>query len=214
MISRQNSNVINDDNTIQSKGKLNDTPILKSININDKNAINSMKTKRKKIKYKTNFNRSEKKENTNNLYKRNTRKENDNIKDKLGLNIYGMNNNINSNDVKSIEGIINIKGKKKNKHKIKDNDENRGILKKIQINRCLTYLCFLCARKRNNIQNILLDEGMKIIIEKLDIMNLFKKIYRDEKLQEKLDDKEEYIEMSDECKNKLFDIYKNTLYGF
>ena len=55
---------------------------------------------------------------------------------------------------------------------------------------------------------------MKIIIEKLDIINLFKKIYRDEKIQGRLDDKDEYIEMTDECKTQLHDIYKKTVYGF
>jgi hypothetical protein len=106
---------------------------------------------------------------------------------------------------------MNVKGKEDNNHII---NEKRGIIKKIQVNRFFTYLCFLCARKRKNIQNILLDEGMKIIIEKLDIINLFKKIFRDEKIQGRLDDKDEYIEMTDECKTQLHDIYKKTVYGF
>jgi len=115
-------------------------------------------------------------------------------------------NNVNSYNVNSNEGIIHVYGKENDKKLVKN-----GILEKIQVNKCCIYLCFLCVRKRKNIQNILLDEGMKIIIEKLDIMNLFKRIYRDEKLEEMIDDKEEYIKMSDECKTKLFDIYNNTL---
>jgi formate dehydrogenase assembly factor FdhD len=125
--------------------------------------------------------------------------------------------NCNYNDSKNVnsnEGIMNVKGKENSKQIEIENNERKGIIKKIRINRFYTYLCFLCARKRKNIQNILLDEGMKIIIEKLDIMNLFKKIYKDEKLQEMLDDKDEFIEMTDECKLKLYDILKNSLYGF
>jgi len=213
LVSRQNSIFMNDENTIQSKGKLNDTPILKSKNINDKISI---KRKRKKIKYKTSLNRNEIKDSSNNIYIRNTRKENDyNMKDKIKLYVNGMNYNYNnSNNINSNDEIINVKEKENDKQIINENNEKRGIIKKIQVNRFCTYLCFLCARKRKNIQNVLLDEGMKIIIEKLDIMNLFKKIYRDEKLQEKLDDNDEYIEMTDECKTKLHDIYKSTLYGF
>ena len=57
-------------------------------------------------------------------------------------------------------------------------------------------------------QNVLLDEGMKVIIEKLDILNLFKKIYRAERLQEIDNLFEDYIEMSDECKQNLLNLYK------
>ena len=213
MISPRSSNFLNSENTIHSKGKLNDTPFFKSNNINDKLTINTMNKKKRKIIYKTTLNRNEKKETTNPLYIRITRKENDNNnnkdnnKDKIGINIYNMNyNNVNSYNVNSNEGIIHVYGKENDKKFVKN-----GILEKIQVNKCCIYLCFLCVRKRKNIQNILLDEGMKIIIEKLDIMNLFKRIYRDEKLEEMIDDKEEYIKMSDECKTKLFDIYNNTL---
>lgn len=210
MMSRQNSIYMNDENTIQSKGKLNEIPILKSNNTNDKNTI---RKKRKKIKYKTSLNRNDKKESTNNINIIDTRKENDNnIKDKIRLYVDDMNFN-NSNNINSNDEIKIAKRKENDKPIVKENNEKRGIIQKIRVNKFYIYLCFLCARKRKNIQNILLDEGMKIIIEKLDIMNLFNKIYRDEKLQEKLDEKDEYIEMSDECKTKLYEINKNTLYG-
>ena len=213
MLSSQNSNILIDENTIQSKRKLNDTHFFKNNNINDKNTINKIKNKRRKIVYKTILNRKETKDPINNLYIRNTRKENyNNNKDKIGINIYEMNyNNVNSHNMNSNEGIIHVKGKENDKKNVKDNNDKRGILQKIQVNRYCIYLCFLCVRKRRNIQNILLDEGMRIIIEKLDIINIFKRMYRDEKFQEMLDDKEEYIKMSDECKTRIFDIYNNTL---
>ena len=55
----------------------------------------------------------------------------------------------------------------------------------------------LCVRRRKITQNVLLDEGMNIISNKLDIFNIFDALNRDEKLNDKLL-KNEDIEMSDE----------------
>ena len=136
---------------------------------------------------------------------------------------------INSGDINSKENMKTYKEKDKEKEKEKEKEmekeketnkeqiigiERKGLIKRIKVNRFYASLCFLCARKRKNIQNILLDEGMKIIIEKLDIINLFKKIYRDEKLQSKIETKEEIIEMSEDCKKNLYDLFKSTLYKF
>ena len=52
--------------------------------------------------------------------------------------------------------------------------EEGKIIHRIRENKFCTYCCFLCIRKRKNMQNVLLDEGMKVITEKLDILNLFK----------------------------------------
>jgi hypothetical protein len=52
-------------------------------------------------------------------------------------------------------------------------------------------------------QNALLDEGMRIIAEKLDILFLFRKMYIIDKIQEQIEYKDEIINMSDECKNKI-----------
>ena len=75
------------------------------------------------------------------------------------------------------------------------NPNNETIIKKIKMNVCC--YCFL-SRKKNMDVN-LLDEGMKVISEKLDIMNIFVKLYIDEKVQEKLLSNLEGIRMSDEC---------------
>jgi hypothetical protein len=81
---------------------------------------------------------------------------------------------------------------------------NEYNINKIQFTRACVYLCFCCARRRNNMQNILLDEGMHIINEHLDIFNLFEQLYRYGKTQEKLKRREnDIIEMSDICKVKL-----------
>jgi len=73
----------------------------------------------------------------------------------------------------------------------------RKIIDKIKINKKRTCCCFLCTRKKRNIQNILLDEGMRIITEKLDILNMFKKMFRDEKKQENYDFKNEEMNTSE-----------------
>ena len=90
---------------------------------------------------------------------------------------------------------------------IKDgNYQNKeNIISKIKIKRALIYCGFLCIRKRKTVENVLLDEGMNIIKEKLDIFNIFDKIYRIEKFHEKLI-KQEIFEMSNECKKKLLSI--------
>ena len=121
---------------------------------------------------------------------------------KIKIEQYNNNNNNNKefyrNNMNEFKKDINYKTEKK---------ENRLPLKidKIKINKFYIYCCFCCLRKRNNIRKALIDEGMKIIIEKLDIMNIFKRLYKDEKFQEKMN--VEDIEMSDECKQKIERIY-------
>ena len=96
----------------------------------------------------------------------------------------------------------------------KDKDENIdkkniNYINKIIINKISFIFCYLCFRKKKDIKNILLDEGEKIIKEKLDIRNIFKKVYKKEKFKIKLNNTN-YIEMSDECKQKI-NAYKNEL---
>ena len=84
--------------------------------------------------------------------------------------------------------------------------ENTGrIVNEIKINRACIYLCFLCVRRRKTIPNTLLDEGMRIITEKLDVFNLFERMYIDELMQKKAL-KNEIIGMSDECKIRIREI--------
>jgi len=87
-----------------------------------------------------------------------------------------------------------------------EKDENglpkRKFISKIRINRTCLYICFFYVRRRNNLQNILLNEGMKLIIEKLDLTNLFRTICRDEKIHLKIKN-EDLINMSKTCKKNL-----------
>ena len=55
-------------------------------------------------------------------------------------------------------------------------------------------------------QNILLDEGMEIIMQKLDIISIFKKIVREEKMEKKLGLLNIEYHMTDKGKQKLYKI--------
>jgi len=90
-----------------------------------------------------------------------------------------------------------------NPMKESNNKTKKNIINKVKIGKFCTWFCFLCARKTNNMQNILLDEGMRIIAEKLDILFLFRKMYRIDKFQEQIEYKDEIINMSEKCKNKI-----------
>lgn len=116
-----------------------------------------------------------------------------NLYDKSDINIFNFNmNNINYNE---------------NDETVK---ENRRIITNIKLNRACVYFCFFYVKKRKNLQNILLKEGIKLIIEKLDLLNLFRTLFRDEKLHDQVKNGE-MIKMSEKCKKNLEQMY-NSLY--
>ena len=80
-------------------------------------------------------------------------------------------------------------------------ENNENIINKINFNKfgiCASY--FFYCKRRQYVENILLEEGMRLIIEKLDIQNIFKKLYKDDSSEEK---NIKLIEMSDICKSYL-----------
>ena len=88
-----------------------------------------------------------------------------------------------------------------------ENDEHKkNVISKIKMTRACVYLYFCFTRRRKIVQNFLLDEGMGIICEKLDIFNIFEKMYKDEEIMEKIVSNNQ-IEMSGKCKLKLRSIY-------
>ena len=109
-----------------------------------------------------------------------------------------------SKDVCKKEDISNIKTMNEldmNLNKEKEiKIEKKEIIDNIKINKFYFLLCHICLRKRKNINNYLLDEGIKIILKKLDILNIFTKMFLDEKIPDKND---YYIEMTEECKQKI-----------
>ena len=88
-----------------------------------------------------------------------------------------------------------------------DKTENiqRKKISRVNFTKVDLYVCFLCTRKRKKIQNVLIDEGMLMFSEKLDVINIFSKLMKMEKI-EGLNRNVEPVEMSDECKSKLKNI--------
>jgi len=122
--------------------------------------------------------------------------------DKSDIKIFNFNMNFKNYNKENNINNEKIKGKRKRKRKI---------INKIKINRGYICFCFLCLRKRKNLQNVLLEEGMKLIIERLDLRNLFRTIYKEEKMNLNFATGE-FIQMSDNCKKNIEDIY-SSLYS-
>ena len=99
---------------------------------------------------------------------------------------------------------LNDNNNKKEKEYIKENEKN-NIINRIEINRCYFFLWILCYKRKKNVQNILLVEAIGIIVKRLDILNIFKTVFRDEKIH-KLFEKQELIEMSYESRKNLDNI--------
>ena len=204
--SLQNSIYLNEDINIKKKDILDDGSLIKTKITNEIIMVSGIKKRRKrkiksKISYQQNKNDESKKKH---------------IKEIVDLKQSNINNNINLIDSNSKISNIN-KEKERNmetetkKEKYKDKNQEK-IINKIKLNKICIYLCFCCVRKRRNIQNILLDEGMKIITENLDIMNLFRNLHRFEKMKDKDNTKDDIIEMSEECKINLRYINNNILH--
>ena len=109
------------------------------------------------------------------------------------------NNNINNLHLNYSENL----GKNEKKPNI---IEKRNIIDKIEVNKLYDCFCFFCIKKRNNIKSILIEEGIRIVKEKLDILYLFRKLLRDENIKDK-------FAMSDKCKQNIKKIKgKNTIF--
>jgi len=121
------------------------------------------------------------------------------------LNLKNEDNNPNKN---SFEYDISNMECREEKDIEKEKVEQK-LIKKIKINRFNICFFLLCIKRRKKIEKILIDEGMNIIIKKLDIINIFYNIYNVEKIQEKLsDDVDKITNMSNKSKKDLINIYK------
>ena len=78
---------------------------------------------------------------------------------------------------------------------------------KIRLNRACVYFLFCFVRKRKIISNVFLDEGMDLISKRLDIFNIFKKMYILEHSNDFILNKT--IPMSIQSKNRLKFILSN-----
>ena len=191
-----------DEGEINTKNKLSDECLNKNPQVNQYKHI--VRRKRKKIKTKSsissNFTRLVRKDTNNKDIHENNNEQNQNQLHVLDDKTFNMSN---SNE----KQISNEKEKEIN---MDNTRQKRNIIEKVKISKWQICCCFLCARKFNNLQNLLLNEGMKIIMEKMDILFMFKKIYRDEKMQENYTFKDEEITMSNECQQKLFNFHSEN----
>jgi hypothetical protein len=119
----------------------------------------------------------------------------------------------NKNNIKNIDENYSKKNKirfySKSDKKIisslmenENGDKKTILISEIKINRTCLYICFFYVRKRKNLQNVLLNEGMKLIFEKLDLLNIFRTVYRDEKIHLKIKN-DDLIKMSNNCRKNL-----------
>ena len=153
-------------NNIISRNKINKEPLLsRNVKLPNRRSYR-IKPKLKKNSIISNFNTYESSEVKRiNLVGKNFKSEsNKKIYNNNKTNDYNI-NNLNITDMWE----RNIETEKDNK--------NDKIIERIKFNLLYTYFCFLCLRRKKNFQNDLLDKGMKLVYQKLDIFNIFKKLY-------------------------------------
>ena len=187
--------VYSNENTTKMKNIIKDGRTTSENKIDNDNMLSPKSTNLLKVKYKRKIKRKK-------LAHTNTMKsENEEIKSR---------NNI-KNNLKEENEMIKNSNFNFNEKIIETGKESRKKISKLTFTKVDLYLCFLCTRKRKKIQNILIDEGMNMFSEKLDVINIFSKLMKIEDF-ENLARKEKTIEMSDECKKRLQDIkYPNNL---
>ena len=127
-------------------------------------------------------------------------------------NSYNHNMNFNTNENKKVNEVEkqtimsnNLMASHENLNELKKTVEakNSEIFDEIKINKFFIVFAFCCIRKRKNINNYVLDEGLNLIGKRLDVFNIFKRLYYDEKVQRSYMIGEEEFAMSEECKEKL-----------
>jgi len=188
--------VYGNENTSKMRSIAKDGRTISDNKISNENILSPKSTNFLKAKYKKKIKKKK-------VTRANTMKsENDEIKSKniIRNNLKDENEIFKNSNIELEDNIIEIgKGSRKK-------------ISKLAFTKVDLYLCFLCTRKRKKkIQNILIDEGMNLFSEKLDVINIFSKLMKIEDF-ENLSHKTKSIEMSDECKKRLQDInYPNKM---
>ena len=106
-------------------------------------------------------------------------------------------NEVNNGTIFSTNQIIS------NEEKSKTIEEKRNIIENVYINKFFAIFAFCCIRKRKNINSYILEEGVGIIKEKLDVINIFQKLFYEEQLLDVFKNIKNEIKMSDNCKQKI-----------
>ena len=89
-----------------------------------------------------------------------------------------------------------------------ESGNKRRIIDKVRLNRACVYFLFCFTRRRKILANVLLNEGMDIISSKLDIFNIFDKMYQAEHVNIPMLQKQ--FPMSRDCKIALKFVRLNT----
>ena len=107
-----------------------------------------------------------------------------------------------SNSDKSIK-LVNMKRRLSRKF---SKENNKSFINHVDMNNFCVHFGFCCMRKKKNLQNILMDEAMDLITEKLDIINIFRTMCLNEEIQFKYEFNIDIIQMSEDCVNALKNI--------
>ena len=126
------------------------------------------------------------------------------INKKKLVNIMETNTNNNGDEIIKYENHLNVDKLKRYNTDFVGKEKNNNLeMKYIKLNNFLVYFGFCFIRKRKNVDNVLLDEGLSIIREKLDIFNILKNLLLSENIQKNIKCEFEEIKFSEECSKTL-----------
>ena len=183
-------------NVILRENDQNNFKQIKVFNINDKETIKEKKIENNDITIIANNTRKNMKNKSNKLFSK-KKVINRNINNEIfSMNFSNTKSKSNFQDVE-IGNKIAVNDDKKNNM----NNESKNIVNKVRLNRACIYFWFCFVRHRKTQDNFLITEGMDLISKRLDIFNIFEKMYQEEQRKETVINK--VIPMSDECKAGL-----------
>ena len=183
-------------NVILRENDQNNFKQIKVFDVNDKETIKEKKIENNDITIIANNTKKNMKNKSNKLFSK-KKLVNRNINNEIfSMNFSNTKSKSNFQDVE-IGNKIAVNDDKKNNM----NNESKNIVNKVRLNRACIYFWFCFARHRKIQDNFLIKEGMNLISRRLDIFNLFEKIYQQEQRKETVINK--VIPMSDECKAGL-----------
>ena len=183
-------------NVILRENDQNNFKQIKVFNINDKETIKEKKIENNDITIIANNTKKNMKNKSNKLFSKKKVINRNNNNEIFSMNFSNTKSKSNFQDVE-IGNKIAVNDDKKNNM----NNESKNIVNKVRLNRACIYFWFCFARHRKIQDNFLIKEGMNLISRRLDIFNIFEKIYQDEQRKETVFNK--VIPMSDECKAGL-----------
>ena len=114
---------------------------------------------------------------------------------------------IKNNPVDTNKNDTQLLSNNKKAYKADKDNENIMIIRKIKL-KDLFCSIFCCGIKKRKVYNLLVNESMDVVQEKLDIFNIFRNICLIENSNNCLNDNSDTIKMSEELSKKLIEIMK------